>query len=143
MTAETRLSTDETARLEDLSVYELVAGILLQLGARKFPEQALLQLFQGLQSAASAEKRHFGVKGSPGRLTSEPLQQALSFLEMYKILEVAPPNPVEQYYRLRPGMMTALRDDLTRRGVLPGREAPLTRLASRLSAIITEAPPAA
>lgn len=129
-------SAGDLSSITELSLYELVGGILLYLGSRKLPEQALLRLFREIQEAYPTNARRFSVTGAPGHLVSKPLRRTLSFLEIYKALEVFPPNHVDQFYRLRPGMKEPLRGDLIRRSVLPRYESELTRLASRLSSLI-------
>lgn len=121
--------TQTGSPVDELSLSELVTGILFYTGARKFPEQALLGFFNELQRTHPSNARRFGVRGAPGNFRSEPLRRTLSFLEMYKILEIPPPNPVDQFYRVRPGMLDALQEELRSRDVLPKYGEALEKLA--------------
>ncbi len=116
--------------LDDLSLFELVEGILLFLGPMKFPEQGLLQFFRDLQVRYPALRRRLGIVGEPGDYRSTSLRSTLSFMEMYKVLELPPPNPVDQYYRIRPGLVEAVRRDLRSSGALPKHHDFLNDLAS-------------
>lgn len=127
--AKSRESKNGNPELQSLSTAEILAGILLFVGDKRFSEQAIYRLFAQLEERDAPLAGRFRVRGSPGRQSSEPLRQALSFFEMGKVLELAPPNPVDQYYRARRTQLQALRTNLQKRRVLPAHEALLKNLA--------------
>lgn len=112
----------------NLSTAEILSGILMLVDA-PFPEQAIYRFFAELENKNNQLAGRFKVRGAPGNQSSVPLRQALSFMEMGKVLELPQPNPVTQYYRARPSQVDTLRTNLTRRGVLPRNEALLAKLA--------------
>lgn len=122
--------------VEDLSATELINGILLYLDDRKFPEQALYEFFSEIGSMDPEFGRRFRVTGPYRQRRSVPLRRILDFLEIGKTLEIPSPNPVDQFYRLRPVQRAAVTDDLRRREVLPSHEQNLKVLAKRFSAVI-------
>jgi hypothetical protein len=111
-----------------LSTAEILSGILLFVDD-PFPEQAVYRFFAELEANNKGLAGRFQVRGAPGNQSSEPLRQALSFLEMGKVLELPQPNPVDQYYRIRRSQIDSLRANLKGRGVLPRSEALLNQLA--------------
>lgn len=123
----------EDLPLDELSSTELLAGFVLFTKAEKFPEQAVYSLCKGLEDTHPSLASRFRLKGSPGRLRSEPLKRILNFLEMGKILEVPQPNPVDQYYKPRKSQLDSLKNELESRGVLPRFEQIFTQLASKLA----------
>jgi hypothetical protein len=122
-------------RLKELSSTEIMTGVLVFLRDKKFPEQALYELFKEIGSDEDLGPR-FRVIGPPGHLRSEPLRRILDHMEIGKILEVPLPNPVDQFYRLRLAQSKAVEEDLRDRGVLPDHEGELKHLAHRFSEII-------
>lgn len=122
--------------LDELSATELINGILLFLEDRKFPEQALYEFFSDIGSSDPELRRRFRVTGPYRHRRSVPLRRILDFLEIGKTIELPLPNPVDQFYRLRPVQRDAVQDDLRRRGVLPDHESELKNLAKRFSGVI-------
>lgn len=110
--------------MKELSLYEIVAGILLFTKSSYFSERTLLGLFRELQREYPEDAR---------RLRPESLQRTLSFLEIYCM--IIPPSVYEgadTIYRINPDMRTSIREDLTTREVLPQKEDLLRGLAQRL-----------
>jgi hypothetical protein len=124
--------------IDNLSSTELVSGLLVNVKANKFSDQMLYRFLRKLESDMPALRERFRIEGSDDRLRSEPIQKILDFLEMGKILEVAMPNPVHQFYRPRPMQLPALRRQLEARGVLPTHEDAFIELASEFDALISE-----
>lgn len=122
-------------RLKGLSSTEIMTGVLVFLRDKKFPEQALYELFKEIGADEDLGPR-FRVIGPPGHLRSEPLRRILDHMEIGKILEVPLPNPVDQFYRLRLAQSNAVEEDLRDRGVLPDHAGELRQLAQRFSEII-------
>src|ERR1700687_5648929 len=111
-----------------LSAAEILSAILL-FGGVPFPEQAIYRFFSKLESSVPELAGRFRVMGPLGHQRSEPVRQALSFLEMGKLVVVPSPNPVDQFYRPRSSQLSSLRATLEHRGVLPKYEPLLKELA--------------
>lgn len=110
--------------MKELSLYEIVTGILLFTESPYFSEQCLLGLFRELQREYPEDAR---------RLRPEPLQQTLSFLEIYYV--IIPPSVYaggDTIYRINPDMRDCFREDLMNRKVLPRQEAMFRNLGRRL-----------
>jgi hypothetical protein len=115
--------------LEQLSTYEVLAGLLVSAGRCEFAEQQLLRFFHRLQSGNPAAAARFRVTGTSGRYESPPIRRALIIFKVGKLIELPPPNPVDQFYRPRESLFSAIRKDLADRGILPRYADPLQQLA--------------
>lgn len=119
----------DIGELAKLTTTEMLTGMLLFLGERRFSEQDLYAFLNELAKCDATLADRFLILGSPQHRSSKPLRRTLSFLQMGKILDIAPPNPVDQYYSPRASQMGSVQQDLRARGVLPDHEATLKRLA--------------
>lgn len=120
--------------LDELSLVDLVNGIILFINNRKFNEQQFYSFFYNLASEDSALASRLRFKGIPGNLQSEPLRRILTFREMGKLLEAHMPNPVDQTYQPRTSQLESLRKDMRDMSVLPNYEPPLKELAEKFLA---------
>src|SRR6266513_777779 len=127
------------SNLEELSTTELISGLLIYLGPQKFSEQSLYRFLRKLASDVPSLRERLKILGPDDRLWSEPVRRVINYLEMGKILEVAMPNPVDQFFRPRPGQLTSVRHQLEQRGVLPNREETFKELASEFQKFLTAA----
>src|SRR3989344_4418813 len=105
--------------LSKLATSEILTGTFLYVGDNRFSEQNIYSFFKQLESESPELSGRFGVFGSGHNLQSYPLRQALSFLEIGKVLELPPPEPVIQFYKISVIGKDSIRKNLEERGVLP------------------------
>ncbi|MBI4663624.1 MAG: hypothetical protein HY735_32890 [Verrucomicrobia bacterium] len=120
--------------IEGLTSTELISGLLLYIGSRKFSEQSLYRFLRTLETESPSLRERLRIAGPDDRLRSEPVRRIINYLEMGKILEVAMPNPVDQFFRPRSSQLESVRRQLTQRGVLPIHEEVFKELASGFTA---------
>lgn len=133
------LNPSDVERLKQLSTTEILTGTMLFLKERtKFPEQAVYKLFREIGENDEELNRRFRVFGAEDDLRSQPLRQILDHMEIGKILDLPPPNPVQQFYSLRTIQKDAVAEDLKERSVLPDHEQELKALSERFSKIVAE-----
>lgn len=121
---------ENLASINELSLVNLVNGIILFIENHKFSEQQLYKFFYDLASENKPLASRLCFKGSPGELRSEPLRRIITFREMGKLLEVHMPNPVEQAYHPRTSQLESLRQDMQEMDILPHYESELKELAT-------------
>ena len=124
--------------LNELSTTELISGLLIHLGAQKFSEQSLYRFLRKLESDIPTLGDRLKILGPDERLRSDPVRRVLNYLEMGKILEVAMPNPVDQFFRARAAQLESVRHQLEQRGVLPAHEETLKELAAEFKRFLTD-----
>jgi len=125
--------------LDELSTTELISGLLIQLGAQKFSEQSLYRFLRKLESDFPTLADRLRILGPEERLRSDPVRRVLNYLEMGKVLEVAMPNPVDQFFRPRATQLESVRHQLVERGVLPAHEETFKELAGEFRRFSTTA----
>ncbi|OGH69153.1 MAG: hypothetical protein A3I29_00035 [Candidatus Magasanikbacteria bacterium RIFCSPLOWO2_02_FULL_44_11] len=126
---------EEMVLLNDLSISEILAGLFLFHGDRKFPEQAVYRLVEHLDVIAGRfELEHTG----GGELASESIWRALSFFEMCGILEVEIPQPGEQFFRPRKEQLDSIKAMLHEEDILPRYEQVLKKLTETFNYVILE-----
>ena len=118
--------------VDKLAPSDLLDGTLLCLGKEDFSEQAVYALFKEIENQQPAMEGWFEVTGTEGDLRSEPIRGLLNFMESGKLVQIAPPNPVDQFYQVRQEQRETIRKELTANGVLPRHQAVFTALAKRL-----------
>ncbi len=124
--------------VKKLAPSDLLDGTLLALGADDFSEQAIYALFKEIETEQPSVAGWFEVTGSEGDLRSEPLRGLLNFMESGKILQISPPNPVDQFYHVRKEQKQTILKDLKDHGVLPRYQGLFKELAKRLRRLTRE-----
>jgi hypothetical protein len=120
--------------VDDISTTDLISGLLLRFGPKKFSEQSLYRFLRNLASSSSLLNERLRIVGPDDHLASEPVRRIISFLEMGKILEVAMPNPVDQYFRPRASQLESLRSQLSEEGILEKHDNLFRELAAEFEA---------
>jgi hypothetical protein len=122
------------SKYDDLSLGDLLNGLILYNPDQKFSEQQINMFFFDLSKQDPGLKKRLHFKGSMTSLYSESIRRILSFREMGKLLEIPPPNPVQQFYRPRKAQLESLKVDLERRCLLPTYETTLKEIAKEFKA---------
>jgi hypothetical protein len=128
------MEKNTASEFDELSLGDLLNGIILFITDQKFSEQQLYKFFYSLSREDTSLANRLRFKGIPGNLQSEPLRRILSFREMSKLLELPMPNPVDQVYRPRTSQIGSLKEDMNDTKVLPKFEPLFKKIAGKFLA---------
>lgn len=108
--------------IEELSITEILAGFLMNLGDYNFNEQTLCNFF-----ALTDDHARYGIKKrANGDLYSEPIRDSLTFFEMGQLFE-----KWGDVYLAHKQTPVSILKELTERGVLPKYESFFKKLTNQ------------
>ncbi|MDP2676389.1 MAG: hypothetical protein Q8O83_01765 [bacterium] len=108
--------------VEELSISEILMGLLMNLGGYSFDEQALYNFF-----AMTDDRIRYGIKKrSNGDFYSEAIRDSLTFFEMGQFFE-----SWGDMYLVHKQIPASISKELTERGVLPKYESFFKNLANQ------------
>ena len=118
-------AAERLATFRKLSISEIMLGIFLNIGDRRFTEQ---QLYRFLQAIDCADRFRVRVR-SVGGFYSESVRRALSFMEMGMVFE-----DWMETYKVRNSMRPSIKKELAECGILPKYNAFFQELARLFAA---------